>query len=143
MTADDRPLGAVLLVEDDEPLAGVVARHLRARGYTVEQASTVEEAERALADGFRPSVVLLDINLPDDTGWAFLRAGHLAGAGSPPVYVVSATAVSASRLHEHGVAGYLPKPFALPTLMEIVERQGRSGETPSRPPAPAEGSDAR
>lgn len=143
MTAERPPRAAVLLVEDDEPLAEVVARHLRARGYLVEMASTVEEAEGAIDAGFRPSVVLLDINLPDDTGWAFLRAGHLSAAGSPPVYVVSATAVSASRLHEHGVAGYLPKPFALPTLMEIVERQGRPDDAASVPSDGAEGSDAR
>ena len=140
----ERPApAAVLLVEDDEPLADVVARHLRARGHLVETAATVEEAEAAIDAGFRPSVVLLDINLPDDTGWAFLRAGHLAAAGSPPVFVVSATAVSASRLHEHGVAGYLPKPFALPTLMEIVERQGRPDGASPLPPHDAKESHGR
>lgn len=123
MTVESPFRAAVLLVEDDEPLAAVVSRHLRARGHAVEAAATVEEAEAVLASGFRPSVVLLDINLPDDTGWAFLRHGRLADAGSPPVYVVSATAIPTSRLDAFGIAGYLPKPFALPTLMAIVERQ--------------------
>ena len=142
MSADDAP-GAVLLVEDDEQLARVVARHLRARRFQVAVAPTVEEAVRVIRTGFRPTVVLLDINLPDDSGWAFLRSGHLASAGSPPVYVVSATAVSASRLHEFDVAGYLPKPFALPTLMEIVERRSRQDGEPSLPAEGAKESDAR
>jgi hypothetical protein len=38
------------------------------------------------------------------------------------VFVVSATAVPHSRLREFGCAGFLPKPFAVPTLIEIVER---------------------
>lgn len=135
--------GPILVVEDDEQLAWVVARHLRARGYAVESATSVEEAECILASGVRPSVVLLDINLPGDTGWAFLRSGHLAAAGAPPVYVVSATAVTASRLREFGVAGYLPKPFALPTLMEIVERQGSAGREPPGETDGVEESDAR
>jgi DNA-binding response OmpR family regulator len=143
MAAEDPRADAVLLVEDDEPLAQVVARHLRARGYSVEVATTVEEADRALANGLQPSVVLLDINLPDDTGWAFLRGGRLAAAGSPPVYVVSATAVSSARLHEFGVAGYLPKPFAMPTLMEIVQRQGRTDGPQPVPADGGEGPDAR
>jgi hypothetical protein len=50
------------------------------------------------------------------------------------VYVVSATSVPPARLREFGVAGFLPKPFALPTLIEIVERHhnedGAEGTAP-------------
>jgi two-component system, OmpR family, KDP operon response regulator KdpE len=119
-------LGHVLLIEDDDTLATVVARHLRARGYDATIAPSAEEAVLQIEAGCRPTIVLLDINLPGDSGWAFLRGGSLAAVGSPPVYVVSATAVSSARLHEFGVAGYLPKPFAMPTLMEIVSRPSRA-----------------
>jgi DNA-binding response OmpR family regulator len=112
----------VLLVEDDLTLATIIAKHLRARGHEASVAASAEEAVELLGRGFRPTVVLLDINLPGDSGWSFLRAGSLAAAGNPPVFVVSATAVPPSRLHEFGCAGYLPKPFAVPTLIEIVER---------------------
>ena len=87
----------VLLIEDDLPLASIRA-------------------------GYRPTIVLLDINLPGDSGWSFLRAGVLDAVGKPPVFVVSATAVPPSRLREFDCAGYLPKPFAVSTLVEIVER---------------------
>jgi two-component system KDP operon response regulator KdpE len=123
---DPGRLGHVLLIEDDDTLATVVARHLRARGYDATIAPSAEEAVTQIEAGCRPTVVLLDINLPGDSGWAFLRGGSLAAVGSPPVYVVSATAVSSARLHEFGVAGYLPKPFAMPTLMEIVSRPSRA-----------------
>jgi two-component system, OmpR family, KDP operon response regulator KdpE len=122
------PLGRVLLIEDDETLAAVVARHLRARGFDATVAPSTEDALRIVGTGYRPTIVLLDINLPGESGWAFLRADVLASVGSPPVYVVSATGVSSARLHEFGVAGYLPKPFAMTTLMEIVSRPARAAD---------------
>ncbi len=116
-------MSRVLLVEDDALLAGIVARHLRARGDEVTVAGSEEGAVEALRAGYRPTVVLLDINLPGDSGWSLLRSSWLTEAGSPPVFVVTATAVPPARLREFGVAGSLPKPFALETLVEVVERR--------------------
>ena len=112
----------LLLVEDDEPLAGILSAHLRARGYEVSISPTAEAAQEALRDGLRPALVLLDINLPGDTGWSVVRSKALVDAGSPPVVVVSAMSVSPARLREYGVAGYLPKPYALETLKTTIDR---------------------
>jgi len=112
----------VLLVEDDDPLAEVVARHLNAHGLPTEVVRSSEEAERRLDAGLRPSLVLLDINLPGETGWSLLRGRAYLAAGRPRVIVVSATRISSSRLREFGVTGYLPKPFAMETLLETVRR---------------------
>ena len=112
----------VLMIEDDLALATIVSKHLKARGHAVQVAVSAEDAAQLIGKGFRPTIVLLDINLPGDSGWGFLRGGTLAAAGAPPVFVVSATAVPPSRLREFNCAGYLPKPFAVPTLIEIVER---------------------
>ena len=118
----------VLLVEDDLALAAIVAKHLRARGHDTRVAESAEVAMELVASGYRPTIVLLDINLPGDSGWSFLRSGVLDAAGSPPVFVVSATTVPPSKLREFGCAGYLPKPFAVPTLIEIVERHNSEAE---------------
>ncbi len=125
----------VLLVEDDLPLATTVAKHLKARGHEARVAASAEEATETIRAGFRPTIVLLDINLPGDSGWSLLRAGSLEAVGNPPVFVVSATAVPPSRLREFHCAGYLPKPFAVSTLIEIVERHhseadGSEGSVP-------------
>jgi DNA-binding response OmpR family regulator len=112
----------VLLVEDDESLRRILARHLRAHGYDVDEAASAEEAVTILAEGVRPAAVLLDINLPGDNGWDLLRGPSLAAAGSPPVVVASALTISPRRLAEFGVAGYLPKPFPLETLTATIER---------------------
>jgi two-component system response regulator RegX3 len=130
----------VLLVEDDLTLATIVSKHLKARGHTTRVAASAEEATEMIRGGYRPTIVLLDINLPGDSGWGFLRTGGLDAAGSPPVFVVSATAVPPSRLREFNCAGYLPKPFAVPTLIEIVERH--HSEADGAEAAPQGGLDA-
>ncbi len=114
--------GPLLLVEDDESLRQIVARHLRSRGFAVEEAASIEEATARLTDGCRPGLVLLDLNLPGGTGWDLLRSTALGDAGAPPVVITSATTVSPRRLAEFHVAGYLPKPFPLETLVQTVER---------------------
>ena len=113
---------SVLLVEDDEPLAGLLSAHLRAHGYRVTVAPSAEAAEARMEEGMKPDIVLLDINLPGDTGWSVLRSRAFEEAGRPPVVVASAMSVSPARLREFGVAGYLPKPFALDTLESTLQR---------------------
>ncbi len=112
----------VLLVEDDETLGGLLSAHLRARGYQVTVAPTAESATDRMAEGLRPDIVLLDINLPGETGWSVLRSQAFEAAGRPPVVVASAMSVSPARLREFGVAGYLPKPFAMDTLGTTIDR---------------------
>jgi DNA-binding response OmpR family regulator len=123
----------VLLVEDDESLARIIARHLRGQGFAVVEASSAEDAARRLEEGVRPSVVLLDLNLPGDTGWDLLRGPAMAAAGSPPVVITSATAVNPKRLAEFGCAGFLPKPFPLETLIDTVERLLTKEGAPQQP----------
>lgn len=119
MTEHDKSL---LLVEDDESLRNILTRHLEHEGYLVHEAASAEDAAAALEDGLRPKLVLLDLNLPGDTGWDLLRGPSISSAGSPPVVITSAISVSPKLLAEFGVAGYLPKPFPLETLVGTIER---------------------
>jgi Response regulators consisting of a CheY-like receiver domain and a winged-helix DNA-binding domain len=116
------PLPHVLLIEDDEPLAGILSAHLQAHNYRVTISPTAEAAQSALEAGLHPDIVLLDINLPGETGWSVVRSDALLAAGRPPVVVASAMSVSPARLREFGIVGYLPKPFALDTLRSTIER---------------------
>jgi two-component system, OmpR family, response regulator len=121
----------LLLIEDDESLAGLLASHLRAHDFDVTVAPSAEAAAALLADAARPDLILLDINLPGDTGWSVLRSTAYDAAGRPPVIVASAMAVSPARLREFAVAGYLPKPFALDTLRSTLDRV--LGSEPNEP----------
>lgn len=120
-------MNPILLVEDDESLATLLVRSLRGHGYSVVVAPDVESADTSLDEGLQPSIVLLDLNLPGETGWSLLRREDLRGAASPPVVVVSAMTVQPSRLREAGVVGFLPKPFALATLIATIERVASPG----------------
>ena len=123
---------AILIVEDDEALRSTLARHLRARGYGVTEADSAESAIGVLRRGHRPALLILDINLPGDTGWSLIRDPALAAAGNPPVVVATATTINPRRLREFGIAGYLPKPFPLETLVSTVERLLRPKEAQIR-----------
>lgn len=114
--------GSVLVVEDDDALRPIVVRHLRGQGFTVTEATSAETATTALTGGLTPNAVLLDVNLPGDTGWDLLRGTALAAAGSPPVVITSAGTVSPKRLMEFRCAGWLPKPFPMETLVDTLDR---------------------
>jgi len=108
----------VLLVEDEVLLRKVIARNLTSRGIQVCEAGTASDAVRA-ATVEHPDLLLLDINLPDQTGWEVLRALKRNGTEVPTI-VVSAVRVSQSRLEEFRPLAYLPKPFPIEALLRLV-----------------------
>jgi CheY-like chemotaxis protein len=131
------PPRRILLVEDDATLAGLLARALEANGNRVDAVATAEEAQQLLEHGPAPSLVLLDINLPGESGWSLFERGWLGTASSPPTVVTSAVNMPRSRLRELNVAGYLPKPYALADLIRCVNTIGASepGEDSGSPDA--------
>jgi two-component system phosphate regulon response regulator PhoB len=116
------PPGPILIVEDDATLAGLLDHHLRARGYEVRRASSAEAATTLLSDSETPSLVLLDLNLPGTTGLSVLRHGALSRPGHPPVVMMTGLDIRKERFAECDLAGFLPKPFAMETLLATVER---------------------
>ena len=110
----------VLLVEDEVTLRGIIARNLSARGHTVLEAGTAREALACLSVD-RPDLLLLDINLPDRSGWDVLREMRRLGR-SIPVVIVSAVRANAARIEEFHPLAFLPKPFPLEALLRVVEQ---------------------
>ena len=119
----------ILLVEDDEVLRDLIGRNLEVRGHEV---SEVEDAQSALAK-LRATVfdlIVLDICLPDQTGWDVLRTALREGRVEPlevvgedqmlPVVVLSAVRVSPRRLAEFHPLAYLPKPFPMEALLRLA-----------------------
>jgi CheY-like chemotaxis protein len=109
---------AILVVEDDPILRRVIRLNLASRGHEVREAATAGEAVAAVRAG-RPDLMLLDINLPDRTGWDVLRELK-RDAPDLPTIVVSAVRIGRSRLDEFHPLAYLPKPFPLDALLRLV-----------------------
>lgn len=109
-----------LLVDDEASLRQALARSLGARGHRVDQASTAEDAVAALTEADTPyDLLLLDINLPDASGWDVLRAMRQSGTAIPTV-VFSAIPPSVQRVREFRPLGVLTKPFPIDALLRFV-----------------------
>jgi DNA-binding response OmpR family regulator len=109
----------VLLVEDEAALADVIGRNLRARGHSVTLAPTAEAALLSLA-AERPDILLLDVNLPDMTGWDILRRLDEDDRRRLSVVVISAAPISPKRIEEFKPARCLMKPFPIDALLRTL-----------------------
>jgi DNA-binding response OmpR family regulator len=114
----------ILLVEDEEKIAAVLAEQLGAEGFDVRQARSLRQALRML-DDLVPDVAVVDIGLPDGSGLDVLRrlrCGADRLDSGTPVLVLTGHTEEADVLRgfERGADDYLRKPFALPELIARV-----------------------
>ncbi|TME20644.1 MAG: response regulator [Chloroflexi bacterium] len=110
----------VLVVDDDEPLAKVMARVLRSRGFECDVALTGSEARRLL-EAKDYAVALLDVRLPDESGYGLLEELR---ATRPNTAVVMISGVDDPELGkaalEHGAFAYHVKPVGATQLYLLV-----------------------
>ena len=104
----------VLIVEDDEDIAALLALRVTRQGHGATIARTGAEAlDRARAAP--PDLVLLDLGLPDIHGWEVLeRLRDDERLASVPVLVVSISDAGVST--EPAVQGHITKPFGAADL---------------------------
>ncbi len=117
--------GKVLIIEDYPEVADVINVILRRMGFT-----TAHESHGARAferyNEMIPDIVLLDLALPDITGWRVLDAikerQREATTRMPVVIVMTAYGDPANRLvgKLQGVHAYLVKPFTAEELQRVV-----------------------
>ena len=121
----------ILHVEDDRSLQNLVRIALeQLGGYSVRTAASGREA-LAIAGAFAPQLLLLDLDLPDMSGLATLRALRvLPGlAGVPAVFLTAASRPETlAELTTAGVSEILPKPFRPRQLVDAVNRVLAAGE---------------
>jgi DNA-binding response OmpR family regulator len=114
----------VLVVEDDARIASLVADQLREEEFRVVTARTLREAANALLD-HRPDVVLLDVGLPDGSGFELCRRIRRGGErwdSAVGIVLVSARAeeVDVLRGFARGADDYIRKPFPMAELVARV-----------------------
>ncbi|MBX0330560.1 response regulator [Oscillochloris sp. ZM17-4] len=112
----------VLVVEDHEPTLELYIAQLAHLGCTVIIARTGAEA-LALIRAQRPTIVLLDIQIPDLDGMGVIRQVRAdASVAATPIIAVTALAMSGDRerLLAAGATRYLAKPVSNQTLMREI-----------------------
>lgn len=80
-------LGKVLLVEDDEKLAGLIAHFLSQHGFEVRVVHRGDEALAAFLD-FKPKIVVLDLMLPGQSGLHVCR--EIRSVSDTPIVILTA-----------------------------------------------------
>lgn len=109
----------ILIIDDDEDLSFIIADMLKSYGYEADEARNGEEAFELLSQNIY-HLILLDINLPDTTGFELCR--ELRRVSTVPVIFASARVGENDRIEGFDIGGddYLPKPYSMKELLSRV-----------------------
>lgn len=115
----------VLVVDDDQSVRGVVSTVLQLEGFRVTVAPDGVDALDQLEDGDFPDAIVLDLMMPDVTGWEVLE--ELRGDNRPrfrvvPVLVLTAKATEwdRDRTLNGGADLHMAKPFEPDELVDAI-----------------------
>jgi CheY-like chemotaxis protein len=127
----------VLVIDDDPEVGALLGDILEGAGYRVGVASDEGEAIAAVMapDGYRPSLIVLDLGLPKYGGIEFLTILRKNGVTNRlPVVVLTGRPDLQSTIQERGleISAFLAKPVSARKLLEVVEEVlARPSETPT------------
>ncbi len=125
----------VLMIDDEETARDLTARSLMRLGFEVRTATTGAEGIE-LARSLRPSLILLDINLPDVTGWDVLTVLNTGDAGGIPV-IIHSIDDNRQRALSSGACEHLVKPADRDVLAAAALRFSRAPDIASPADVPA------
>ena len=115
----------VLVVDDESDILTLVSANLQIRGYQVAEAKNGTEALAQLRAN-PPSLMVLDIKLPDFTGWDLLKGikgDPQIGTGFPVLIMTASISETFIDLETYpSVVEILLKPFSTARFISAVER---------------------
>jgi DNA-binding response OmpR family regulator len=112
----------ILIIEDDAQLRRLYSKALRAKGYEVHTAATLQDARNLLNES-RYDIMLCDIHMGADRGTDLLSeySGALMTSGTQ-VVMVSGQAQYREMCEELGADFFLEKPISIGVLVALVDR---------------------
>jgi DNA-binding response OmpR family regulator len=114
----------ILVVDDDPEIQSLVGAVLELAGYQIEIAANGAAALRAI-ERVAPALMLLDVNMPFLDGREL--ALELEDRGiEVPIIIMTAGDEAGQTAADLKAVGYLPKPFDLSDLLDLVERHCRA-----------------
>lgn len=114
---------SILVVEDEANIRKFIRVNLTARGYTILEAASAEEALEILRET-SPAAALLDIWLPGMDGWTLLSTiAQDPNIPNVPVIVVTGSMVQDSYkdFAYHNLIDVIAKPIQIKNLLESVQ----------------------
>ena len=108
----------IVIVEDDPTIQNTLRDILLDEGY---EAMTAGDGEAALEliPTYQPGLILLDLRMPLIDGIEFVERYHKEPVPHVPIIVLSASN-EAKHVPSLEVAAFLPKPFTIDALLELV-----------------------
>ena len=125
-----------LIVEDDINIAELLKIYLQKDGFETENAYDGGKAV-ALAETFRPDIILLDIMLPVMDGWQVCR--EVRKSSQVPIIMLTAKGESMDKISglEMGADDYVTKPFdpkeLIARIHAVMRRTDGGGSTDEEP----------
>ena len=114
-------MSRLLLLEDDMSLIDGLRYSLERNGFELEVARTVREARSCLKGGHSFDLVLLDVTLPDGTGFMICEEVRSAGDTTPIIFLTASDEeTSIIRGLDSGGDDYITKPFRLGELCSRI-----------------------
>jgi len=110
----------VLVVDDDEDIRTILRLLLEGEGYCVALAANGREALDRVAER-PPRLVLLDLHMPEMSGWEAHQRLREQRAAIPVVFM-TAGEHARREADRHGADGFLAKPFELADVLRTIER---------------------
>lgn len=121
---------SLLIVDDDKVFCDVLAKAMTKRGFSVDQAHTIEDALK-LAETSAPEYAIVDLKLSSESGLVLVEKLKSLDPGTRIVmltgYASIATAVEAIKL---GATHYLAKPVDADEIMASFERTTGDSDIP-------------
>ncbi len=133
MVSHDQIAGGyrILIVDDDDAVLALVRLALTKSGVAVQTATTATQALQAL-DEWTPDAVILDVVMPDLSGWELLR--RIREGSDVPVMMLSGrhSEVDKARGLDLGADDYLTKPFGIIEFEARVRALLRRSRAPTK-----------
>ena len=136
-------MSKIMIVEDDEIFAGILAKNLRKRGFEAKVINDLHAAKAEIRE-FEPDTVLLDVNVKGDNGLNLIPIVRAHNASARIVVLTSfgvpRTAAWAIR---NGASEYLSKPADIDEIVYAIEgKEGAIESVPASFMSPDEARDA-
>ncbi len=106
----------ILVVEDDNPVRSLICTTLKMHGYEYLEAENGNKG-LMMASSHNPSIILVDLGLPDMDGTELIR--QVRTWSSLPILVISARSDDSDKIEalDSGADDYITKPFSVEELL--------------------------